>query len=158
MVISKIINETNYVYDENFWTGKKNIYVNGTLATKVGKKEFILSKGEEKTNIFVQGSYFSGVTLYINNKPVELVKNKWYDWILMFAPFICLALGVLSGAIGGALSALLSCTATFINSTICRSKLNIFAKIVCALFVTIACFILWWFAYAFIVALFLQPN
>ena len=158
MIISKIINDTNYVYDENFWTGKKNIYINGKQATKVNKKEFVLSNGEEKTSIYIKGSYFSGVTLYVNTKPIELVKNKWYEWILMFAPFVCLALGVFSGVIGGVLSALLSCTAAFINSTICRSKLNIVVKIILPTLITIACFILWWFSYAFIVALLLQLS
>ena len=155
MIINKVIDGVNYVYDENFWTGKKRMYINGKEMKKIGKKEFSLSEGETTYVVHVKGSFFSGVTLYVNSNPIELVKNKWYDWILIFIPFLSLAVGVFGGAIGGALSALIACTGTFINATICRSKLNVVVKVILCILIAVASCLAWWLLYAFVVSLLL---
>ena len=155
MIINKVVDDINYVYDENFWTGKKRMYINGKEMRKIGKKEFTLSEGETTYVVQVKGSFFAGVTLYVNSKPIELVKNKWYEWILIFIPFLSLAVGVFGGAIGGALSAIIACTGTFINATICRSKLNVVVKVILCILIAVASGIAWWLLYAFIVSLLL---
>ena len=155
MIINKVVEGINYVYDENFWTGKKKMYINSKEMRKIGKKEFTLSEGETTYVVQVKGSFFAGVTLYVNSKPIELVKNKWYEWILIFIPFLSLAVGVFGGAIGGALSAIIACTGTFINATICRSKLNVVVKVILCILIAVASGIAWWLLYAFIVSLLL---
>ena len=99
------------VYNENFWTGKKAITVNGVDAQSVSKNEFTF---EDKKAV-IKGNCFMGVKVYIDDDTVEVSpKPKWYEIVLAVLPFIflltwgnsealCSIFPVVGGAIGGAL-------------------------------------------------------
>ena len=47
------------VYEESFWTGKKNLLINGIYARPFSKKEFLF----EERKVIIEGNLFMGVTL-----------------------------------------------------------------------------------------------
>lgn len=106
------------LYDENFWTGKKTLSINDTPLTKISKKEFQTENG---TIGAIKGNFLLGANLLIDNETISLTpKIKWYEIVLCILPFIlimvwgntialCKIVPVVGGAIGGGLSALLSC-------------------------------------------------
>ncbi|MBR2376317.1 MAG: hypothetical protein IKA85_00875 [Clostridia bacterium] len=104
----------NIVYDENFWSGKKSIFVNGNFAKRLTKKDFIV----DGKSAILKGNFLTGATLQIEGETIVLCeKPKIYEFILALLPFIfiltwgnsptlCLIFPVIGGAIGGALGAL----------------------------------------------------
>ena len=120
MQIKKTINEKTYVYDEKFFSGKKSLSINGKQLQLVGKKNFVDSEtGEEYS---VSGSFIKGITLNTKSEEIVLVKNKWYEWIVIILPIISIGVGLFCGAIGCMLSVLFSLLCAAINATICRSE------------------------------------
>lgn len=115
----------NIVYDENFWSGKKSILVNGNFAKRLSKKDFIV----DGKSAILKGNFLTGATLQIEGETIVLCeKPKIYEFILALLPFIfiltwgnsptlCLIFPVIGGAIGGALGAL-----AFITSLILMKK------------------------------------
>ena len=106
--MKSIINHEVYgviEYEESFWTGKRVIKVNGQPLKKIDKKTFVLEGGEKPVYFSIRGSFFAGVKAYINGHAINLTPpTKWYEYI---ATVIIFAIGVLFGAIGGAIGALL---------------------------------------------------
>ena len=102
------------VYNENAFTGKKVLTVNGVEATAVSKKEFLID-GKKAT---LKGSFITGVELLIEDDVVVLSpKPRWYESLISILPFLfviiwgnnvslCAIVPVLGGALGGALGAL----------------------------------------------------
>lgn len=119
---SIIINEKfgKLEYKENFWTGRKEITINGTKLTKVAKNLYAYKTEEGTINLSLKGSFLSGVTAEIGNQKIDFVdKTKWYEWVLAFLSVIfvivwgnnvelCEIFPVVGGAIGGAISGLIS--------------------------------------------------
>ncbi len=136
----KIQNEKygEILYNENFWTGKKSLSINGTPLTKISRKEFQTENGTVGT---VKGNFLSGASLLIDGETIRLTpKITWYEIVLCLLPFIlvmiwgssvelCKIVPVVGGAIGGGLSALLSC----VGLLFMRSVKPIWAKILIAL-------------------------
>ena len=119
--MKEIIQHPTYgeiVYDENFWTGKKALTVNGVDAKPISKKEFMID-GKKAT---IKGNFFAGINVCIDNETVELSpKPKWYEIVLAVLPLVflltwgnspslCSIFPVIGGAIGGALGGLSSVT------------------------------------------------
>ena len=106
------------IYNENFWTGKKTLTINGVCAQPVSKKEFTV----EGKKVVIIGSSLMGLKLQIDNDIVEISsKPKWYEIVLAFLPLIflltwgnstalCSVFPVVGGAIGGALGGIGSIT------------------------------------------------
>lgn len=102
------------IYNENIWTGKKALIVNGQFVPAVSKKSFLIN-GQSAV---IEGSYLGGAKLLINNETIEIVpKPKWYEIFLSVLPFVflmvwgnnvalCAIFPVVGGAIGGALGGL----------------------------------------------------
>ena len=102
------------IYNENVWTGKKELLVNGQSIPPVQKKYFIIN-GQSAT---LKGSFLSGARLQFNNETIEISpKPKWYELLLSVLPFVflmvwgnnaslCAIFPVVGGAIGGALGGL----------------------------------------------------
>lgn len=100
-------------YTESFLTGKKGLIINGIEAQPVSKKEFMF----EEKKATINGSFYSGVNLCIEDETIELSpKPQWYEIILAILPAIflltwgniaslCAIFPVIGGAIGGALGA-----------------------------------------------------
>lgn len=115
------------LYNENFWTGKKSLSMNGAPLTKISKKEFQTTNGVTGT---ITGSFLSGACLSIGGETIRLTpKITWYEIVLCLLPFIlvmvwgnvvalCQIVPVVGGAIGGAVSALLSFTGLFCMRTV----------------------------------------
>jgi hypothetical protein len=76
------------VYQESFWTGKKNLTVNGVPANKVDRKTFVVHQNGVATNFTLKGSYLSGVKLVCGNESFQVVPNTtWYEYLLAVIPF-----------------------------------------------------------------------
>ena len=137
MTFQKNVNGIEYIYEESFWTGKKKLSMNGVALTPVSKGVFsYLDQSGTNRQITIKGSFLNGITLNYEGGSVTLVKNTWYDWILIILPLLSIIFGVLNGLIGGGLSALFSFLAAVINATILRSKLNLALKVVFTLLIT----------------------
>ncbi len=103
-------------YYESFWTGKKEITINGKKLTKIGKNQFSYVREEESLYGKVNGNFFLGATLGINGEVIELVpKTKVVEWVLVIVPlililvwgnvpFLCAIFPIAGGVIGGAVS------------------------------------------------------
>lgn len=103
-------------YDENIWTGKKTVSINGKPLEKAGKNMFYMSSEGEKSYVILKGNIFTGITLEINGRDIVVSKKpEWYEFTLAVLTFvICLVWGnttalcsiipIAGGAIGGAIS------------------------------------------------------
>lgn len=147
------------VYQESFWTGKKTITLNGGQLEKVSKNTYKTTDGDSVT---LSGNFFKGATLDIKGESVRVTPPiKWYEIVLSVLPFIlimvwgnsvalCKIVPVIGGAIGGAVSALLSAA----NVVIIKRIDKIWLKIVISIVMLGATFgICCGLGYAFIAAL-----
>lgn len=108
------------VYEENFWTGKKNIFINDTPLVKQSKKLFLYSNGIENKTVHVTGNFVAGTKLVIGGETIEMVPSaKWYEIMCSIFIFVlnmvwgnsvalCTIFPVAGGAIGGAISGLVA--------------------------------------------------
>lgn len=106
------------VTQESFWTGKKDIAINGVPLEKVGKNEYVYTKDGNKFAATTRGNFLSGVTLTIGAKTIKLCSGPtWYEIalsVLIFAfilvwgniPQAVAIMPLVGGAIGGFVSAL----------------------------------------------------
>jgi hypothetical protein len=105
------------VYEENIWTGKKKITVNGILLTKLNKKTYEGIVGGERLTVVINGGYLTGAVIEINGGLKYRVTEpaKWYDYVLAFiwvpiyivlsaVPAIYTTFPIVGGALGGAIA------------------------------------------------------
>lgn len=126
------------VFEENFWTGKKNLSINGEQLKKVSKNQFQTANGEPIT---LTGNYLKGSAVVIGIKSIPLTPAiKWYEIVLSVLPFVliliwgnsvslCKILPVIGGAIGGAISAVFSVLNVFIIKGIKQIWLKILISV-----------------------------
>jgi hypothetical protein len=130
------------VYEENIWTGKKKITVNGILLTKLNKKTYEGIVGGERLTMVINGGYITGVVIEINGGLKYRVTEpaKWYDYVLAFiwlpvylvlsiTPAFYTTFPIVGGALGGAIAGIGAALALY---TIKPMK-NIALKIVISL-------------------------
>lgn len=148
MQVKNKIDEIEYIYNEKFFSGKKELIINGKKLQQVNKKNFVDQQtGEE---YIINGSFIKGLTLNTKSKEIVLVKNKWYEWVVIILPLVSIGLGIFCGAIGCALSFLFSFLCSFFNATICRSRkinstvLKVIICIILAVIFSLAWFGLYW--------------
>ena len=108
------------VYDENVWTGKRRIFINGTEIKKIKKNLYEYQNGEEKLNVSVKGNFISGIKLIIGAETIDVERAaNWYEALcsgLIFALILvwgnsvelCSIFPIIGGAIGGAVSGLMA--------------------------------------------------
>ena len=149
MQLTAEVNGVLYLYEENAWTGKRSLTVNGVPLTKTGKRQFSVTKEDGTVSyITVKGSFLSGISLLTSEGEVVLVKNKWYDWVLIFLPMVGIVVGVAGcGAIGGALSAFFGLLGAFVNATLLRSKLSMPIRILLCIAVFAVVSAVWFLLY-----------
>lgn len=132
--------------EENFWTGKKNLYINGQKLDNPAKNVFQTPEGE---TITLKSNFFRGTTANIGSESIVLVAPcKWYEYILSLLPFLLImvwgnsvALCEIIPVVGGAIGGLISGLCVGINLVACRKVKNIFLKILIILLVTGLCFL-----------------
>ena len=77
-------------YNENFWTGKRELTVNGEKLTKKKRNVFTLSSENGDLDCRIKGSFLTGATLYIDQDVIQLSESyKWYEF-LCSALILCL--------------------------------------------------------------------
>lgn len=104
------------VYDENFWSGKKTLSINGINLAKKDKKTFILEKPEGPVVVHVIGNIYNGEKIEINQDVIILnEKATWYEMFCSISIFLliiiwggnaelCRIVPIVGGAIGGGIS------------------------------------------------------
>lgn len=87
--------EKKVCYEESFWTGKKNITIEGMEVKLLSKKKLLLNDKEYN----IKGNFITGLALISRDEKITILENpKWYEWIICFLPIY---LAILGGAIGG---------------------------------------------------------
>ncbi len=106
-------------YDENFWTGKRELTVRGKKLQKVKRNVFKSTFGREYC---VKGNFLTGATLHVGRNEIQLSEPcKWYEifcsvLIAVFVmtwgniPALCMIFPMVGGLIGGAIAGLGVCT------------------------------------------------
>ena len=113
-------------YNENFWTGKRELTVGGQKLTKKKKNVYTLNSADGDLDCRVKGSFLTGASLYIDQDVIQLsAPCKWYEIfcsVLIFAfvliwgniPDLCEIIPIVGGAIGGGISGLGACVSLFL--------------------------------------------
>ncbi len=130
-----------FVYEESFWTGKKELFLNGEKLEKSSKNVFLMNNGDA---VYLKGNYLSGVNVTINDETFPLMSAlKWYDILLSLLPFILVLIwgnsrGLVNivPIVGGAIGGLFGGLGTGINLLLSKSIKNIWLKIVITILVT----------------------
>ena len=106
-------------YNENIWTGKRDITINGVRLTKAKKNVYVYDTGEAKINVSVQGNVYTGINLAVGEETIEVErKSAWYELACSISIFVivliwgnstylCSIVPIIGGAIGGAVSGLM---------------------------------------------------
>ena len=130
------------VYTESFWTGKKTLTVNQITAVQASKNKFTL----DEKSISLKGSFYTGVTLHIENEKIQISpKAKWYEILLAVIPLVFLltwgnnpTLCAIFPVIGGAIGGFLGGVAFFAALSLMRKANSIVYKILIGFGVCIA--------------------
>ena len=135
------------IYEENFWTGKKSIFINGKKLIKISKTSYKMClENEESYYVTLEGNMFKGTRLRIKGKTVILSPaTKWYEYVLAILPLalvliwgsspsLCEIVPVVGGAIGGAIGGIFMC----LSIILMKETKNILFKIL----IGISCFAL----------------
>ena len=147
--------------DESFWTGKKNLSVNGVALQKSGKNVFEYEQDGQKYTVILKGNFLTGATLWIGDQTIRMTeKPAWYEiassvFIFVFilvwgnVPPLIDVLPLVGGAIGG----LVSAVCAFVNLFLMKSTKNVLLK----LLIFVLCFgvtilLCWLIALAFLTA------
>ena len=117
--MTSIVQDPTYgviVFEENAWSGKKALTINGVALTREGKNLFVLYEEEEPINCYLFGSYTTGARVVIGKHTVELTSRpKWYEIFCSAVIFLllvvwsnsdtlCSIVPVIGGTIGSAIS------------------------------------------------------
>ena len=93
------------LYEENFWTGKRKISLNGKELVRVNKKTFVIENGGDKAEITVDGNMFKGVKLCSSllSEPIIVTEPMTVlDYVFFALPIVPSVLfGLVGGLIGG---------------------------------------------------------
>ena len=137
------------IYDENFWTGAKSLYVNGTKLNKISKNTFG-GQSDFAPIWTVSGNVLSGVKVIVNGETIVVDKKPaWYDIVLSSLIFIlimiwgnsvalCSIVPVIGGGIGGAISGFMLAA----NLIIIKQQSSILKKILITLGMMAATFVI----------------
>ncbi len=138
------------VFRESFWTGKRELTVNGSPLLAVNKKSFIFRRNGENLPVSVKGSFFTGTKLVVEDEEITLTPPaKWYEcacsafiFVLILiwgsSPVLCSIVPVVGGAIGGAIAGAMAVT----NLLAMKSAGKLWLKIAIFVVFTVATFLL----------------
>lgn len=147
------------IYEENFWTGKRKITIDGIELEKIDKKAYSFTNVDPETEkpqnlvVKINGALFSGVTLTIKDKTITVIdKTTILDYIIFVLPIVfviiwgnspklCLMLPIVGGAIGGAVSALFASLGIY-YSKIINKKYKLLASLGFSLLGIVVCILI----------------
>ena len=93
------------VYQEGFWSGKKNITYDGQTLKKIKRGSYEFKNGEGTEVFEVKGNQLIGVKIKMFNKDIEVLRQlAWYELLLSV---LVLVPGVFCGLIGGVIGGVL---------------------------------------------------
>ena len=113
-------------YNENFWTGKRELAIGGQKLLKKKKNVYTFNSETGNLDCRIKGSFLTGATLHIDQDVIQLSEScKWYEIfcsVLIFAfvliwgnvPSLCRIFPIVGGAIGGGISGLGACVSLFL--------------------------------------------
>ncbi len=141
------------IYDENFWTGKKELTVNGVKLAKQQKNTFVFEHDGQSKIVDIKGGFATSAKLYIGDKVVELTPPlKWYEIVcsaVLFAIIVawgnsvalCSIVPVIGGAFGGGITGAMAflCLILMKNQNKLWAKLLVWLGMLAATFVV--CFL-----------------
>ena len=119
--MNAIINHETYgqiVYNENFWTGKKSLMINGIYLTKTDKRTFLYSNEGQSQSFVLRGNFLRGANITIDKEIIQLTPPlKWYELVLPIivliallswgnSPVLVSIFPIVGGAIGGVIDAI----------------------------------------------------
>ena len=144
----------NIIYEENFWTGKKTITIDGKQLTKVSRTKFMyLTADGTFVHVKLKGNYMMGAKLDFNGEVVQIVEApKWYEfvmYILTFAlimtwgnsPELCAIVPVLGGALGGLISAAIIMAGLTISRRVKNGLVKFLIRLGVLVVTFVACFL-----------------
>ena len=124
-------------YNENFWTGKRELAIGGQKLLKKKKNVYTFNSETGNLDCRIKGSFLTGATLHIDQDVIQLSEScKWYEIfcsVLIFAfvliwgnvPSLCRIFPIVGGAIGGGISGLGSCVSLFLMKRIKNAGLKL---------------------------------
>lgn len=137
-------------YKENFWTGRRKIYIDGKQYKYKDSNKYVnKSEGKEEV-VKVRGGYFSGVRLTVIDTYVNVVPmTATFEYVLALLPFIfviiwgsapyfCSLFPIVGGIIGG----VISITTGVVQVKIMREFKSVLLKILVAIIMFAVTFIL----------------
>ncbi len=149
--MKEIVNHPIYgeiIYNENIWTGKRTLTVNGVNAQAVSKREYLINgKGA-----YIKGNFLGGSSLLIEDKVIPLSpKAKWYETVLAMIPLLflliwgnsaslCAIFPVIGGALGGALGGIGSILSLAFMRTQKKAYIKILIGIIAAIVTVLIAF------------------
>ncbi len=113
-------------YNENFWTGKRELSVGGQSLLKKKKNVYELNSENGILECRIKGSFLTGATLCIDQDVIQLSEPcKWYEifcsvlicaFVLIWgnAPALCKIFPIVGGAIGGGICGMTACMNLFL--------------------------------------------
>lgn len=123
-------------YEEGFWTGKRTIKYDGVTLTKIKRNLYEYKNGESVEQFEVKGNQFYGITITMFGNNVEIVRRlTWYEIVMSVVVFVP---GVLFGAVGGVIGALIGIT----NLIVIRKVNKWWLQLIISLVFTAVCLVL----------------
>ena len=123
-------------YEEGFWTGKRTIKYDGVTLTKIKRNLYEYKNGESVEQFVVKGNPFYGITITMFGNNVEIVRRlTWYEIVMSVVVFVP---GVLFGAVGGVIGALIGIT----NLIVIRKVNKWWLQLIISLVFTAVCLVL----------------
>ena len=113
-------------YNENFWTGKRELAIGGQKLLKKKKNVYTFNSETGNLDCRIKGSFLTGATLHIDQDVIQLSEScKWYEifcsvlicvFVLTWgnAPSLCRIVPIVGGAIGGGISGMTACMNLFL--------------------------------------------
>ena len=140
-------------YEENVWTGKKTVTINGVKLTNVKKTTFIYNYNDTSVEVKVSGNIYAGCFLTIQDESYEICAKTawaWYEYVLSILPFIliliwgnsvalCQIIPVIGGAIGGAISGVFSIVSLSVMKSIKQPLFKVLVGFIFLLATFIVC-------------------
>ena len=144
----------NIIYEENFWTGKKTITIDGKQLTKVSRTKFMyLTADGTFVHVKLKGHYMMGAKLDFNGEVVQIVEApKWYEFVMYIltfmliltwgnSPELCAIVPVLGGALGGLISAAIIMAGLTISRRVKNGLVKFLISLGVLVVTFVACFI-----------------